>query len=246
MHPSIKAFLRTVTAHVVFPAAERVSRTSAPRIFRFMESADMWHSYQPAPWFGIHDSARAEATLARWSVIERELAGIPPGSAMDLGAQSGFFTFKLAEAGFLTLGVEDDIDCIRAMRLIKKGARLDLAAINHARITSANVAALPVVDVTIFLSLWHHMCRAEGFEAAKQILRTVLAKTRHVCFFETGQSDESYMGWAPALPRMEPTAQQWITQLLQECGAKTVRHLGAFETHLGPVPRHMFAALMQG
>jgi len=115
-------------------------------------------------------------------------------------------------------------------------------AYRHMKINKNSVCSLPQVDVVIFLSLWHHLCRAEGFESAKNVLKEVLKRTKIVCFFETGQSTEDYESWSRDLPSMQPDPDTWITRLLVECGASHVHKLGSFDTYLGPIPRTLFAA----
>lgn len=163
-------------------------------------------------------------------------------SAIDLGCQIGYFTFRLAESGYLALGIENNLSVLRAARLIRQASGIEGASFREMCLNNENVKKLPCVDVTIFLSLWHHLCRSYGFENARELLAEVFAKTERILFFETGQSDETYMAWSKELPDMTPNPKEWIFSLLKECGASHVKHLGTFPTYLGPVRRHLFAA----
>lgn len=223
---------------------DRAHRFFFKFFYRILYRLLHWNIYQPAPWVGVSGGQRAQATYSRWNVIHAELENIPPGSALDLGSQLGFFSFKLSEMGFVTLGVEADSHVIRAARLIQSASGIDGVSFRNNRLDSRSVHQLPRVDVTIFLSLWHHICRSEGFESAELVLKEVLGRTRQVCFFETGQSDETYMEWVHELPRMEPSPDRWVADLLKKCGAREVKHLGSFPAYRGNVKRHLFAAYM--
>ena len=125
---------------------------------------------------------------------------------------------------------------------------IDGVTYRNLEITPDNVNKLPTVDVTIFLSVWHHICAAHGLASAKSLLRQVFHQTNKICFFETGQSNEPYTpgtDWVHEIPEMEPNPTEWIEQLLRECGATEVKRLGEFNTpHLSSTPRTLFAAVM--
>jgi hypothetical protein len=236
---------RPIKAAVMWAArpSDRWQRARARFAYRLLSRlGGAWPNYQPAPWVGISSARRAEATESRWEAIGAVLDRFPPGSAMDLGSQVGYFTFRLAERGYLTLGVENGRRSLAAARLMRQASGIEGASFREMKLDGTTASQLPVVDVTLFLSLWHHLCRFDGFDAARVVLTEVLTRTRQVCFFETGQSDEQYMKWASALPDMKPDVREWIEGLLLECGARRVEHLGTFPTYYGPVGRHLFAA----
>lgn len=240
-----KRILRRLHASLsrgILPPLERFQRHRALLLYRILHRCRLLPSYQPAPWVGIGTGRRARATQGRWAAIESELAHIPAGTALDLGSHIGFFSFKLAESGHLCLGIENFKDSIRAARLLRTASGIEGASFRQMTLNSETIRELPDADIIVFLSLWHHLCKAEGFERARELLTTVISKTRQVCFFETGQSDEAYMQWASDLPEMKPDVKTWISSLLKDCGATSVKHLGTFSAYLGPVKRHLFAA----
>ena len=218
----------------------------ARRAFNALRRVNAVPLYQPVPWLNCPDSHRSDATLQRWQAIERELAGLgQPGAAMDLGAQLGYFSLRMGEAGWLCLAVEASPVPHEMSRLIQQAAAIPNVAHRRMQLDAESVHRLPRVDVVLFLSLWHHLCRVEGFDKAKHILREVLRRTGKVCFFETGQSDETHMAWARTLPAMEPDPRTWLARLLIECGARHVCELGQFEAFRGPAKRHLLAAYTQ-
>ncbi len=219
-----------------------LSRRRARLVYRAGAALRAWDAYHPLPWLGIGRGSRTGGTLERWALMQPLIDKITPGSAIDLGAQVGYFTFQLAERGWLVLGVESDPYTHAGACLIRRSVRLNRAAFECMKITSSSIRSLPSVDIFIFLSLWHHLCLAEGLESARGILCDVLERTRLVCFFESGQADEAYEGWVDRWPDMSPDPRQWLKKMLLECGAVHVDYLGSTPTHLGPVPRHLFAA----
>lgn len=211
--------------------------------FRLLTALRAVHLYQPIPWLGFTEGLRAVGTEARWHAIRAELSMLDAtGTAMDLGSQLGYFSLRMAESNWLCLAVEANKSTHHAALLVQRATGIENVAYRNMSIDSQTVERLPRVDVVIFLSLWHHLCGAEGYEKARDILKSVLQRTNHVCIFETGQSNEQYMSWATSLPPMEPDPQTWLINLLKECGAHDVQPLGQFETFLGPIRREMLAA----
>lgn len=229
--------------HRTLNALESVRPAVARGLVKFFIRTNKVQLYQPIPWLGINESDRSSECVSRWQAIESELESFDiPGTAMDLGSQLGYFSFMLAERGWLCQSIEATRSSYEVSKLIQVASDIRGVAFSRIHIDEKNIAKLPKVDVVVFLSLWHHLCRADGFESAKSILKQALARTRRVMFFETGQSNEDYMGWSHSLPKMGPDEKKWIKELLIEAGSNDVRHLGEFKTHLGPVRRHLFAA----
>lgn len=215
--------------------------------FEILKSLRVFHVYQPIPWLGFEEAIRGEDTEARWQAIETEVNKLETnGTAIDLGAQLGYFCLRLAERNWMCMAVERDVRTHRAAQLIKKATGITGISHRNMEVNPDNVEELPTVDVTIFLSVWHHICAAHGFDSAKKLLTRVLRQTNKICFFETGQSNESYTpgtDWIHKIPDMEPNATEWISALLEECGASKVKALGEFNTpHLSSTPRTLFAA----
>ena len=64
-------------------------------------------NYQPLPWVGLSEGDRTEGTLSRWREIESVLAELPDlSTALDIGANQGFFAINLAKRGVTTVALE--------------------------------------------------------------------------------------------------------------------------------------------
>jgi len=186
--------------------------------------------YQPIPELGLNDGARAKGTRSRWREIERVIDDSPrkPGSSVDIGAGTGFFTRGLAEKGIPSIAIEPEPIAYRTTLLAIKRARLESrAGVLVLALSPENIALLPEVDVVIFLSLWHHFVRSHGLEAATELLESIWARTRGFLFFETGENE---MPVEFGLPHMTPNATTWLQAFLtQHCDGGIVEHLGVHQ-----------------
>lgn len=240
----VRRTLKNGTARSLLPKQRSVSSRLR---FQLLRQLNAIHLYQPIPWLDFDESKRARATYDRWQTIEDVVEHInEPGTAMDLGSQLGYFSLQLAEEDWLCLAVEGRELTHRAAMLIQQAAGITGVSHRNVYLGPDTIDRLPNVDVTIFFSLWHHLCHEYGFEAGKDMLTTVLERTRMVCFFETGQTNEKrtrYTEWLDSLPAMEPDPRTWLSELLRDCGAVKVASIGQTGTpHLGGQPRELFAA----
>jgi hypothetical protein len=200
-------------------------------------------SYQPLPWVGIDGGRRAEGSRTRWRAISDVLDRLPGlRTAMDIGANAGYFVVCLAERGFHTVAVESNPVAYRTALYAISRARANGASVMTLEVGPDNVDVLPTVDVVICLSVWHHIVRAHGFEPATEVLRGIWQHTGKVLFFDTGENE---MPPSFRLPRMEPDAETWLADYLAAtCEGSTVELLGkheAFDAELRPAQRNLFA-----
>lgn len=203
----------------------------------------MMDIYQPLPWLGIQHAQRYDSTLQRWYAIEEEIGSFN-GCALDIGCNLGFFTFQMARRGFFCLGIEGEALLCHICNLIKEVGEFDNTAFVRARLDESFSKRLPTVDVTLFLSLFHHIVRQSGMIVASQLVKELMHRTKRVMFFETGQSNEPNVSWAKYLPEMHPEPKEWIENYFISLGASSVKHLGEYDTHLSPVKRSLFAVYM--
>lgn len=197
--------------------------------------------YQPAPrgltLFGSRINATRECE-DRLAIIRNHLPA-SSRNVIDLGSNTGYYLFRLAEFGYLCHGLEADTDLVHftclAMHFLEtksvssEWGNLDLTFVQH----------MPRYDVVLCLSIMHHIIMSEGIDAAEAVLKGLVQKTNHVMFFEMGQSNETKADWFYRLPRMEPDPEVWISQWLKKCGFKRVETIGTSQT---TVPRYLFAA----
>jgi len=129
--------------------------------------------YQPVPWVGIQKAQRDDSTLKRWWAIENELEGME-GSVLDIGCNMGFFTFQMARRGFFCLGVESEALPYHICNLIKETGEFNNAAFIKATVDENFCRILPTVDITFFLSVFHHVVRQSGLEGATGLMTALM------------------------------------------------------------------------
>ena len=200
------------------------------------------NAYRYQPRCGVDDQ-RAEAvrpTTARWEAIAPHLP--TTGSALDVGCNNGFFTFKLAERGLLSLGVDTNTNAIATARLL--GVRNDPPRAGFARLdlTPRTAASLPGVDVVLCLSVFHHLVRHQGLEDATEVMAVLASKTRRLMVFETGQADEVSKSWWRELAFMGEDPQGWVGQFLTGLGFERVQQIASFPGHKNAIERALVVA----
>ena len=200
--------------------------------------------YQPVPGLRVRRAKRAVGTESRWAAMRPVIERLEVTSAIDVGANIGYFPIMLARQGIAAVGVESDPRNVRTMATAVRRNGLDNVAVMEFELRPDTVGLLPVADCTIVLSLWHHLVREQGFDAATQMLRELWARSGKLMFFDSGEEEmpESF-----GLPAMLPTPQEWLTQYLhQTCAGSRIEHLGrhrAFDAAGFPTYRSLFALL---
>jgi SAM-dependent methyltransferase len=196
--------------------------------------------YQPNP-FREEATSDRRACRARFLAFSAALPAGVPLSCLDIGCNAGYFTFRMAEAGGICLGLDigrNEISYARGLAALH-GVRN--VAFLQFEITPHNVAALPHTDVIICMSVFHHWVRKLGLEQATRIVDGLARRCRFLVF-ETGQHNESDTTWAPDLAFMGEDCDAWVRRFLSDRGFKSVTGLGNFSTTLSSVPRHLYLA----
>lgn len=198
--------------------------------------------YQPVLLDGktIHPGRRD--CEARVAAILQTLAGTKDQTILDLGSAEGYFVRRCAEAGYLTVGVEADI-----RRLVVAQWSLALDGVTNfgfirAHIDRATLTRLPPRDVTLSLSLFHHVIYEHGVGRARSLLEAIRQRTNHVLIFEMGQSDETEFEWAQLLPDMTPNPHEWIADFIASAGFSDVKKICESSAYNSDVQRATFAA----
>lgn len=201
-------------------------------------------AYQPVPGVRVRQANRAAGTESRWAAMEPVIARLGVRSAMDVGANVGYFPIKVAELGIPALAVEADPRNVRTAATAVHRNRLGNVGVMELELRPDTVGLLPGVDCTIFLSVWHHLVRAHGLATATQLIEELWSRTGKVMFFDSGA--EEMPEWF-GLPPMEPTPERWLTNYLQNsCTDARVEHLGrhrAFDAAGSPAERSLFAVI---
>jgi SAM-dependent methyltransferase len=204
--------------------------------------------YQPVDGLGGRVVTRGEGSRSRWAAMRPILEANGVRTAMDVGANAGYFPIELARAGIRAVAVDFEPTEVRTMlTATRRNEVSDRVAVMALRIEPDSVEVLPSVDAVLCLSLWHHLVRAHGLDAADGILAALWERSRKVLIFDTGERE---MGPDFGLPAMEPDARTWLAgHLAAVCAGGTVEHLGthaAFGPDGAPVTRNLFAVIRSG
>lgn len=166
-----------------------------------------YSSYQPMPWIGYEGKRRSKATQIRLEAMKFHMP-TAPASVLDIGCNTGYNLISLASAGYLALGVdvEPRFKIIFDYAIYRSGA--EKAAMIIDRIDPDNVRSLPMTDVVILQSVYHHWCNNYGFNNAQVMLAKIWEKTGSVLFFEGGEDKEKKLG-------VEGCLREWNRDQLQ-------------------------------
>jgi hypothetical protein len=169
-------------------------------------------------------------------------------SAVDVGANIGWFVFAFDRLGIPAIGVERESRALRiALYARARTPHRSQAGFLALPLDRASAQFVPPADCVVFLSVWHHLVRDFGLPDATAILGTLWEKTAKVLFFETGESE---MPEAWGLPAMEPTPREWLERYLAEsCPGSRVVALGEHDAGLGApgqVMRTLLAVVRTG
>jgi hypothetical protein len=114
---------------------------------------------------------------------------MPPASStyLDVASSYGWFVSEMAKAGFHAKGVERDPTAITVGRVIY-GLQAD--QVHRSDAITFLRAQQQQYDVTSCLSLTHHFILNRLSASAEELLHLMDSVTRHVMFFDMGQSHE--------------------------------------------------------
>lgn len=194
--------------------------------------------YQPNPFDRKgRNHATSRECAERFEAISRVLPN-KPFSFMDLGCNSGYFVFRLAERGGFGLGIEAGRNEIMVCQSLAALHRIKNVSFSRLPIAPENSSILPKVDVVVFMSVFHHFVRHFGPEAAMKMLSDIASKAERFLIFETGQPNED-SSWADKLSFMGNNPKVWIIDMLKSLGFDLVHDLGQFSTSVSAVKRHL-------
>lgn len=198
--------------------------------------------YQPVSALPVRVVTRADGCESRWEAMLPVVDRLRPRSALDVGANVGFFSLNLGGLGIPTVSVDGDPVIHRTAMLALRRSGVPDVGVLYLKLTPENVRVLPAADCVVFLSVWHHVVRSHGLAQATAVLRTLWSRTGAVMFFDTGEDEmpESF-----GLPEMGPDARGWLSAYLASaCTGADVEHLGshaAFDAAGRPCRRNLFA-----
>jgi SAM-dependent methyltransferase len=166
-------------------------------------------------------------------------------TALDVGANAGYFSLKLAELGAMVIAIEPDPGAFRTASLaVSRSQQRSRVGTMRMEVRPDTIELLPSVDAVVVLSLWHHLVHEHGLAVASDLLRGLWERTAEVLFFDTGERE---MPASYGLPDFEPTAREWLSAYLAgTCEGSRVEHLGvhgAFDADGRPAQRNLFAVV---
>ena len=176
----------------------------------------------------------------RWAVFSKYFPETK-GSVLDIGCNLGYFSFKSAELGHFSYGIESDDFNITCCNAIKNANNIDNCVFVKNLLTPEDIKRMPHFDTVINLSVFHHWVKAFGAEQAQEMMQN-LANKCNTLIFETGQPNEIGSQWPEHLAFMGEQPDQWIKEFLQKIGFNTVEMIGTFPTGLTNVERYLFSA----
>jgi SAM-dependent methyltransferase len=205
-----------------FPRRPRLLRLIGPR--RLARPG----AYHELPWIGLSAGRRADSTESRWEAMLPLIEQLGVRSALDVGANVGWFCFAFERIGIPAIAVESDARAVRigmyARKRVPQPSRVSFLVMDAQPETSQ---LLPSADCVLFLSVWHHVVRSRGLAVATQLLASLWEKTDRVLFFETGEN-EFPPSWG--LPSFDPDPRTWLAGYLgRTCGDASIIHLGCHD-----------------
>lgn len=226
--------------------AKDLANAGINRINRIMMRFRLWSQYrfgllkgyQPNPFAkGGKESVSSRECRDRFEAFA-DLLPEEPFSFSDLGCNTGYFVFRLAERGGFGVGVDVGRNEIMVCQTLAALYRVKNVAFSRLPLSPDNIVALPTVDVVVFLSLFHHFVRYFGQESAVAMLSGIARKATRLLVFETGQPDEE-SSWAKELSFMGDDPGGWGEETLYSLGFDRVHRLGEFATSVSDVKRHL-------
>ena len=167
-------------------------------------------------------------------------------SALDVGANVGWFCFAFDRLGIPSVAVEANERSVRiglyARKRLPQPSRVSFLVM-EAQPETAQL--LPSADCVLFLSVWHHIVRARGLAYATRLVAGLWEKTDRILFFETGEN-EMPESWG--LPALEPDPRTWLAGYLgRTCPDASIIHLGCHDAGIDscgrPADRNLFAVV---
>ena len=143
--------------------------------------------YQNYPFPGLeHLPALRNNTQQRLDFLLKHLGDVKGKQLLDIGCANGALTLGFARAGADTLGVDANGFEVQLAQRAADVLELPTARFHVWNATGGTL--INVYDITLFLSVWKWMVRAQGFEAANEALRNIADHTK-LLIFESGIAD---------------------------------------------------------
>jgi FkbM family methyltransferase len=198
---------------------------------------DLYHPL-PFPEFqSLRTSSRAHASERKWGLIERSMdrhGNFSGLTALDIGANAGYFSFSLARGGAHVVAYEPHPHYASLGSRIAQATSLDVTWLQRP-IAVADLDGARY-DMALMLSVFQWISDGNRrLDHATEVLRAVYSSTRSV-YFELGCNA------GKSAIEVNGSSLLWTYRLLRRHTApKRVHYLGS-STAWGRARRHMFVA----
>ena len=140
---------------------------------------------------------------------------------LDLGCSGGFFSFELAKIARQVIAVDGDAEVIERNKAIQRDLGITNIEFVHASIDADLVHRVGPVDVTLLLSVYHHMLtrsaaydwNADATTRASGDVIDAIADETQVFIFEIGLPNEGYE-WCARLPDFGPDWAEYVRRTI--------------------------------
>jgi len=128
---------------------------------------------------------------------------------LDLGCSGGFFAFEISKIARKVIAVDGDPEIIERNKSVQNELRRENIDFVCAPISAETISNIGTVDITLFLSVFHHMLTVSdaydwnrGVNSAHiDSMLTAVNRCTSTLVFETGVATEGYE-WCARLPRL--------------------------------------------
>ncbi len=161
------------------------------------------YAERDVPLAGFYQDKLAPFLDERLALVE---SAIPHGarSLIDVGCNLGDITAHFARRGLWSLGVDSSPKLIKAA--MERHRAVPRCGFMIAEVTPDNVSEVPMLDVTLLLSVHHHWMAAYGPTVASMMLRTFASRSRHSLVFESASRNVRFGGHPPGFVDNDETS----------------------------------------
>lgn len=109
---------------------------------------------------------------------------------MDIGCADGFFTRKISEKGYFTIGIDNSADRVENAK--KRHKNKENITFVEKTITPENISNLPSTDIVLLLTVFHHWCGEFGNTQAEEMLRSLAENSEKIIFEPPGTEASNF------------------------------------------------------
>lgn len=183
-----------------------------------MSDQKMRFNYHPKVDEELHPRKKGQRDMrARLDLLVQEV-DFKDKVVLDLGCSGGFFSLSLARYAKRVIAIDGDENIIDRNKSEAKRLGIDNVEFYCSKITPQLIDDLPEIDVTIFMSVLHHMlgaskiydwCAPQGKNQARELLKSIQCRSQ-VLIFEMGEFVSQKEEWEVFLKNTMGNLNEWI------------------------------------